>query len=235
MKIKLVNETRNIALCGAFIFSLGLGSTFQSFAQPGHAYGHNNKENKEDRDRDDDRRGHWDEKPGKGNAYGYYRNHGNGNAYGHYKDRGHYREPQWRYNDLPCRGTYISSAPSASIALNFRGLSLFFNNGVYYRPHEHGYRVVAAPIGVRINALPRGYAELYVGRMPYYYYCGTYYRNYGGYYEVVRPPVGALVESIPNGYREMNIDGETYYFVDGVQYKPELYRGEVWYRVLKVS
>ncbi|MDP4207228.1 MAG: DUF6515 family protein [Bacteroidota bacterium] len=247
MKTRLFNETRNIALYSAFIFAFGLGN-ISVFAQPGHAWGHYKKENRENNreDRDDnrgrdnegrgnDRHGDWGEKPGNGHAYGYYRNHGNGNAYGHYKERDYYREPHWQYRSMPSRGAVVSYAPAASVALNFRGLSFFFNNGVYYRPYERGYRVVGAPVGLRINALPRGCVELSVGRMPYYYYCGTYYRNYGGYYEVVRPPVGALVESIPNGYREMNIDGETYYVVDGVQYKPELCNGEVWYRVLKVS
>jgi hypothetical protein len=234
MKAIAVNRTRDVVMCGIIAFSLGFGTTLQTHAQNGNAWGHYKKEHRDNDEREEGRHdnghghGKWDreDKPGRGHAYGYYKNHGNPHTY--------YRAPEWQYASVPRRGAVITSAPSASISLNFRGLSLFFSNGVYYRPHANGYRIISAPIGIRINALPRGYAEVFVGNMPFYYYCGTYYRNVGGYYEVVRPPVGALVESIPNGYQTLNIDGETYYVVDGVQYKPEVTNnGEIWYRVLK--
>jgi hypothetical protein len=208
MKTVTFKGTRNIVLCGAFAFSLGIGTSLQTYAQYSNDRRYYSNEHQES------------DKPGK--------------KRGNFHAR-HDRAPEWHYTNLPRRGAVIASAPSACISLNFRGLSLFFSNGVYYRPHANGYRVVAAPIGIRINALPRGYVQFYVGNEPFFYYGGTYYRNTGGYYEVVRPPVGALVESIPNGYETLNIEGETYYMVDGVQYKPELNNGEIWYRVLKVN
>ncbi len=144
--------------------------------------------------------------------------------------------PGWRYSHLPSRNTVISSFSFPFITLNFGGYGYRYCDGVYYRPYNNVYRVVAPPIGIFINVLPFGYRRLYVNDNPYYYYNGTYYDEYKDSYRVIAPPVGAIVESIPEGYETIVIDGETYYKVDDIQYKPVVQEnGEIWYEVIKIG
>jgi hypothetical protein len=120
--------------------------------------------------------------------------------------------------------------------LNFGGYGYRYCDGVYYRPYNNIFRVVAPPIGIFINVLPYGYSRIYVHDYPYYYYNGTYYDYRNSNYYVVSPPVGAVVESLPAGYETVTIDGETYYIVDGAQYKPFVQdNGEIWYEVVKAN
>jgi hypothetical protein len=135
---------------------------------------------------------------------------------------------------MPRRNSIYHSLPSTYININFGGFGYRYYDGIYYRPYNNIFRVVAPPIGLFINVLPFGYSRIYVHQYPYYYYNGTYYDYRDNNYFVVSPPVGAVVESIPDGYETITIDGETYYEVDGAQYKPVVQdNGEVWYEVIK--
>ena len=144
--------------------------------------------------------------------------------------------PGWRYAQLPRRNSIITSFAFPFVTINFGGYGYRYCDGVYYRPYDNVYRVVAPPLGIYINVLPFGYRRIVVNDYPYYYYNGTYYDEYEDSYRVVAPPVGAIVESIPEGYETIVIDGETYYKVDDVQYKPVVQdNGEIWYQVIKVG
>ena len=144
--------------------------------------------------------------------------------------------PGWRYSYLPGRNSIITSFLFPYETINFGGCGYRYYEGVYYRPYNNVFRVVAPPFGFFINTLPYGYSNIYVNNYPYYYYNGTYYDQYEDSYRVVAPPIGAVVESIPQGYETLVIDGETYYKVDNVQYKPVVQdNGEIWYQVIKVD
>jgi hypothetical protein len=111
-----------------------------------------------------------------------------------------------------------------------------YYDGIFYRPYNNVFRVVAPPIGIFVNILPAGYSRIYVDDYPYYYYNGTFYDHRDNHYFVVSPPVGAVVESIPEGYETINMEGETYYVADGAQYKPVMQdNGEIWYEVIKAN
>lgn len=146
--------------------------------------------------------------------------------------------PNWRYGYLPRRNTYYSSLPANYVSINFGGGIFRYYNGIYYRPYNNYFTVIAPPIGIRIRVLPIGYRRIYVRNYPYYYFNGTYY-DYdqpANEYAVVAPPVGAIVESLPDGFETVTIDGETYYTADGAQYKPVVQdNGEIWYEVIKTN
>ncbi|MBK8611076.1 MAG: hypothetical protein IPL84_14320 [Chitinophagaceae bacterium] len=77
--------------------------------------------------------------------------------------------------------------------------------------------------GFRINVLPFGYSQIYVGSNPYYYNNGVYYRPYNtGGYEVVAPPLNATVNKLPSDARVTVIDGQKYYQVGGTFYQEEI-------------
>jgi len=144
--------------------------------------------------------------------------------------------PSWHYANLPRRNAVITTIPPTYRTINYGGYSYRYNHGVFYRPYNNSFRVVAPPIGIYIDVLPIGYRRILVGNYPYYYYNGTYYDYRDNNYLVVSPPVGAVVESLPPGYETVTIDGETYYMVDGAQYKPVVQEnGEVWYEVIKAN
>jgi hypothetical protein len=144
--------------------------------------------------------------------------------------------PCWRYGYLPRRNSYFYTLPSSYFSISFGGIGYRYWDGVFYRPYNNLFTVIAPPIGIFINVLPVGYRRIYVHDYTYYYYNGTYYDQRGNDYYVVSPPVGAVVESLPAGYETVVIDGETFYTADGAQYKPVVQQnGEIWYEVIKAN
>ncbi len=164
-------------------------------------------------------------RPGYRPFYGYNRNP----VYSAYS-------PSWRYSFLPRRNSYFYSVPGSYFSLNFGGIGYRYWDGVFYRPYNNMFTVIAPPVGIFINVLPFGNRRILVNNYPYYYYNGTYYDQRGSNYYVVSPPVGAVVESLPEGYQTVVIDGETFYTIDGAQYKPVVQEnGEIWYEVIKAN
>ncbi|MEP7143892.1 MAG: DUF6515 family protein [Ferruginibacter sp.] len=179
-------------------------------------------------------------RPGYGNRPGNNFNNGYRGGYNRYNSyrRPVYnaRNPNWRYAYAPRRNSIFNTLPSSYFSINFGGFGYRYYDGIFYRPYNNVFRVVAPPLGIFVNVLPFGYSRIYVHDYPYYYYNGTYYDYRDNNYTVVSPPVGAIVESIPDGYETVTIDGETYYVVDGAQYKPVTQdNGEIWYEVIKAN
>jgi len=143
--------------------------------------------------------------------------------------RGHYRH----YGYGPYRGQRVVHIAGPRIILPYGGIHFHYSNGYYYRPYGGYFRVVAPPIGININILPRGYRRVYVGSVPYYYYGGTYYRpGPSRNYEVVDAPLGASVPELPNGAKVVVINDQKYYELDGTYYKEEIRdNDEIWYTV----
>jgi hypothetical protein len=145
--------------------------------------------------------------------------------------RGHYRY----YGHGPYRGQRVVHVSGPRIIVPYRGVSFHYSNGYYYRPYGNYFRVVAPPVGIHINILPRGYRRVYVQDVPYYYYGGTYYRpgSRADQYEVVEAPLGATVPELPNGTKVVVINDQKYFELDGTYYKEEI-RGndEIWYTVV---
>ncbi len=122
------------------------------------------------------------------------------------------------------RGRYDSYYPS-------RGSYLSLQLGV--GPLYGGFfGIAAAPFGLRVNVLPRGYWPLEIGGYPYYYYNGIFYRKNKRDYEAVQAPVGAEVPSIPNDSKAVVINGAKYYEYKGTYFKDLVKpNGELWYTV----
>ena len=139
------------------------------------------------------------------------------------------------YGYGPYRGQRVFSIAGPRIILPYRGISFQFSNGYYYRPYGSYFRVVAPPIGIHINILPRGYRRVYVGGDPYYYYGGAYYRPgpRPEDYEVVDAPLGASVPELPAGAQVVVINEQKYFELDGTYYKEDIRaNNEIWYTVV---
>lgn len=75
-------------------------------------------------------------------------------------------------------------------------------------------------VGVSVGVpLPRGYAEVSVGRDRYYYHRGTFYRPGRHGYYVTRAPRGVVVRDLPSRYARVYIGSSLYYRYDNVYYQ----------------
>ena len=141
-----------------------------------------------------------------------------------------------QFRNFPRRGTRVNNFPRTASNIRFRNTNYRYNRGIFYRPHNGGYIVARAPIGIRITILPPNpFRFVHFGR-DYFYHYGTYYiPRRDGYYEVVDAPIGAIVDYLPDGYEIFEIDGRVYYYFDGIYYKAIVeYNGNVVYQVVRV-
>ncbi len=104
------------------------------------------------------------------------------------RERRTYRPPVFHPH-----GHRIDSLPAIHLSLVLGSLTFFYSDGMYFRHHDHGYVVVAAPIGARVAYLPAGYISFYIGPSRYFFVNTAYYWWDPFYYEyvVVEKPAGA--------------------------------------------
>ncbi|WP_299443414.1 DUF6515 family protein [uncultured Aquimarina sp.] len=66
-----------------------------------------------------------------------------------------------------------------------KNVKYYRSGGVWYIKKNRGYVTVAAPVGIRVQALPRGYKVVKVKGVRYYRHNGIYYKKSGRNYVVV--------------------------------------------------
>jgi hypothetical protein len=143
------------------------------------------------------------------------------------------RYQQTRY--YPAVQRYYTSIPGPYLSINYGGNPYYYSAGVFYRPHNGYYNVVAPPYGIRVNTLPPAYYPVVTGNKHYYYANGVFYRSSPQQqdYEVVQAPIGATVPFLPGEAKTMVIDGEKFYSLNGTYFKDDLQpNGEQWYKVV---
>lgn len=91
----------------------------------------------------------------------------------------------------PGYGNIVHTLPQGHRTLNSRHGIHYYSHGIYYRPYNHGYRVIRPPVGLVITSLPSGYIDLHVGSRVYARYNDVYYRPVSRGYMVVEPPPSA--------------------------------------------
>ena len=84
-------------------------------------------------------------------------------------------------------------------------------------PTLHAEVNVGVSLGVR---LPRGYAEVRVGRDRFYTQRGVFYQRGPHGYVVVRAPRGAILRSLPPHYTRIYVGTTVYYRYGDVYYQP---------------
>jgi hypothetical protein len=142
-----------------------------------------------------------------------------------------------KYTKLPKWGARVTKIHTKASLLKWRNHNYYFHSGVYYRKINNKYRIVAAPIGIRIAVLPTEATKIVVRHKPYYYYYGTFYiKQKDNSFETTNPPVGAKVEILPDGLEEVVIEDETAYKLDDIFFKPELTNdGKLVYEVIRAE
>lgn len=133
-----------------------------------------------------------------------------------------------RYNQYRHYDNY-SYSPRVPVGFGFNPFYHYqpvYPPRIYYHPAyrpPYRYSHYGPAFGIRINVLPLGYSQFYLGSNPYYYYDGIYYRPYKtGGYEVTQPPLGAVVKYLPAGTKVTLIDGQKYYELGGTFYQERM-------------
>jgi len=147
----------------------------------------------------------------------------------HYKHR--------KYTNLPKWGARVTKLHAKASLIKWRNHNYYFHSGVYYSKINNKYKIVRAPVGIRVAVLPSAATRVVVKLKPYYYYYGTFYvKQNDNSYETVNPPVGAKVEILPDGLEEVEYNGETVYKLDDISFKPELTNdGKLVYEVIRTE
>jgi len=104
----------------------------------------------------------------------------------------HYDVRHGHNHYYPARGFEVRAVPREARVVVWGGERLWFHEGVWYRPHGHGFVVIAPPFGVFVPVLPAFATLVVLGGIQYYYANDVYYRYYPeqGGYQVVAPPEG---------------------------------------------
>ena len=84
----------------------------------------------------------------------------------------------------PKHGTVVTSVHNPRLVIH-NGVRYHLAAGVWYRARGAKYVVCAAPRGIVINRLPRGYKTVRIKGRRYYAYKGVNYQRIGRTYRVV--------------------------------------------------
>jgi hypothetical protein len=142
---------------------------------------------------------------------------------------------QSRYHNRHDYGRYYNypPLPRTAVVIPFGSYNYRYANGYFYRPFGASIRVVAPPIGIYINILPRGYRTIYYPGGLCYYYNGIYYRDYNNRYEVIEAPIGARVPQLLPDAKTVVVNNEKLYEMNGTYYKEEINsNGDINYKVV---
>lgn len=127
----------------------------------------------------------------------------------------------------PSRVVYTSKTPTVKVVrtlppvasvIKYKGVDIYFYNGVFYRKELDKFICIAAPVGLKIKVLPEGYTVVEISGRNYFYYEGTYYLKSNNEYEVVDAPTDVIVSTLPEEAEHITIDGKDYYLYNGKIY-----------------
>ncbi|HOY08889.1 MAG TPA: hypothetical protein PLB05_02310 [Candidatus Omnitrophota bacterium] len=103
-----------------------------------------------------------------------------------YPDHRHYRLLSPYFN-VEGGGQFIRSLPFRTERIYFNGAVFYYYNGLFYRPKDYGYILVAAPIGICVARLPAVHRGVIHHEGPAYEHNGHFYVKYHGKYKVIAP------------------------------------------------
>ena len=83
---------------------------------------------------------------------------------------------------------FVASLPIGHTVVRFGNVRYYTYAGVYYRPYQGRYRIVAAPIGLNVAVLPAKHKAVRIKKQRYFIANGVYYQKAGKKFIVVRRP-----------------------------------------------
>lgn len=113
--------------------------------------------------------------------------------------KGYRLDKRYRHDRYyPPSGYNVKTLPPRHYDLHYHGTRYYYDGGSWYRPSGTRFIVVAPPFGIVVPFLPRFYATIWVGGIPYYYANDVYYtwspeRNG---YVVTEPPANISEQTV---------------------------------------
>lgn len=109
--------------------------------------------------------------------------------------------------NYPPRGHLVYQLPRDAYVSKWRGSPYYFHSGVWYRPSQSHWIVVAPPPGLIVPFLPPFYTTLWITGVPYYYANDVYYawRPEQRSYVVVEPPDAEQSAGAPVSARDIYV------------------------------
>lgn len=78
----------------------------------------------------------------------------------------------------------------------YGGMPYYYDQGLWYRPWQGSFVLIAPPVGIAVPVLPRGVVTVYAGGQRYYRHGEVYYVRRGdGYVVVDAPDIGYDADS----------------------------------------
>ncbi|MFD2586935.1 DUF6515 family protein [Croceitalea marina] len=84
----------------------------------------------------------------------------------------------------PKHGTIVKTVKKPRVVVH-KKTNFYFSDGVWYKARGRNYVVCAAPLGVKVRKLPRGYKVVVINGRKLYKYKGIWYKKSGRNYIVV--------------------------------------------------
>lgn len=84
----------------------------------------------------------------------------------------------------PANGVVVTKLNQPKVFIH-NNVRYYRSRGVWYVKKNRRYRTVAAPVGIRVTTLPRGYRVVKLRGVTYYRCNGVYYKRSGRRYIVV--------------------------------------------------
>jgi hypothetical protein len=128
-------------------------------------------------------------------------------------------------------GAFVGTLAATAVLVSVANTHYRYEQGVWYLPSGDGYKVVAAPIGATVAALPQGALAVGGGQ---YYYAGAYYQQTSGGYIVVAPQAGMVVDQLPPGGEVVTVGNQQYIRFGQTYYQPIEVGGQPKYEVVEV-
>jgi hypothetical protein len=123
------------------------------------------------------------------------------------------------------------AAPTAPVTEQYQ-----YDNGVFYKQVDGGYKAVPAPAGATVSTIPKDAETVVVNETTTnFYYGGTYYEKSDKGYTVVPPTAGSVVSNLPEGGKEVKLGEQSYVQVGDTFYQPTQKDGKDVYEVAQVE
>jgi hypothetical protein len=129
-------------------------------------------------------------------------------------------------------GAVVATVAATAIIISVADHQYRYDQGVWYQPSGDKYKVVPAPVGAAVSALPSDAVLLADGE---YYYAGSYYKKTSNGYEVVAPRAGTVVDKLPPGGEEVTVGDRKYVRFGDTYYQPVDEGGHPKYEVVEVK
>jgi len=88
----------------------------------------------------------------------------------HKHHKNHRHAPNYHYSKLPRWGYTYNVAPNKATVVVHAGARYHYHSGIFYRNIGNKYKIIKAPIGIKVTILPKDKIKFSLKVKNYFYY-----------------------------------------------------------------